>query len=64
MGELKRPIRTDDGYQVSATCPVIISASRATDIPAYYADWFIHRLEKGYVRWINSFHPVFPVIII
>lgn len=63
MGELKRPIRTDDGYQVYATCPVVISASRATDIPAFYADWFIHRLEKGYVRWINSFHPGLPCYV-
>ncbi len=63
MSEPKRPILTDDGYQVSASCPVIISASRATDIPAYYADWFIHRLEKGYVRWINRYHPALPYYV-
>lgn len=38
-----------------AQAPVIISASRATDIPAFYADWFFRRLEKGYVRWRNPF---------
>ena len=27
----------------------------ATDIPAFYADWFFHRLEKGYIRWRNPF---------
>jgi len=36
--------------------PVIISASRATDIPAFYADWFMHRLKKGYVKWFNRFN--------
>ena len=28
---------------------MIISASRRTDIPAYYSNWFFHRLEDGYV---------------
>lgn len=28
---------------------MIISASRRTDIPAFYSDWFIKRLEEGYV---------------
>ncbi len=28
---------------------MIISASRRTDIPAHYADWFFHRLEAGSV---------------
>ncbi len=28
---------------------MIISASRRTDIPACYADWFFHRLKEGYV---------------
>ena len=38
-----------------AQAPMIISASRATDIPAFYADWFLRRLENGYVRWRNPF---------
>ena len=41
--------------EVLAQAPVVVSASRATDIPAFYADWFFHRLEKGYVRWRNPF---------
>ena len=45
----------DNGTEVMAQAPLIISASRATDIPAFYADWFFHRLEKGYVRWRNPF---------
>lgn len=39
----------------------IISVSRRTDIPAYYADWFRSRLDKGYVYYKNPFSnsPVF-----
>lgn len=28
---------------------MIISASRRTDIPTYYSEWFFNRLEEGYV---------------
>lgn len=28
---------------------MIISASRRTDIPSYYADWFYNRIREGYV---------------
>lgn len=28
---------------------MIISASRRTDIPAFYSEWFFNRLEEGYV---------------
>lgn len=47
--------RNDNGTEVLAQTPLIVSASRATDIPAFYADWFFRRLEKGYVRWRNPF---------
>jgi hypothetical protein len=33
-------------------CPTlrrIVSASRRTDIPAFYSDWFVNRLREGYV---------------
>ena len=29
--------------------PMIISASRRTDIPTYYSDWFMQRIKEGYV---------------
>jgi len=49
-------IRDDNGVLVEAKAPVIISASRSTDIPAFFAPWFMDRLGKGYVRWVNSFN--------
>ena len=41
---------------VEAIAPVIISASRSTDIPAFYARWFFNRLAKGYCAWYNPFN--------
>lgn len=28
---------------------MIISASRRTDIPNYYSDWFFNRIKEGYL---------------
>ena len=36
--------------------PVILSASRSTDISAFYSDWFLGRLRSGYSAWINPFN--------
>jgi hypothetical protein len=47
-----------DGEVIEAQAPIIISASRSTDIPAFYCDWFIKRLEEGYVKWKNPFNGV------
>lgn len=47
-----------DGKHVKAQAPIIVSASRSTDIPAFYADWFFNRLEKGYSAWVNPFNGV------
>ncbi|HNQ29972.1 MAG TPA: DUF1848 domain-containing protein [Methanolinea sp.] len=46
----------DRGVSRDAIAPVILSASRATDIPAFYGDWFMHRLKKGHVAWINPWN--------
>lgn len=35
----------------------IISASRRTDIPAFYMPWFIRRLREGFVLVPNPFNP-------
>jgi len=32
---------------------MIISASRRTDIPAFYSDWFINRIQTGYCNVVN-----------
>jgi hypothetical protein len=40
---------------VDAIAPLIVSASRATDIPAFYGNWFMARLAAGYVRWKSPF---------
>lgn len=50
------PIVSDDGGSVQAVSPVIVSASRSTDIPAFFSEWFMARLHRGYVRWINPFN--------
>ena len=36
--------------------PVILSASRSTDIPAFYSEWFARRLQEGGCGWINPFN--------
>ncbi len=36
---------------------MIISASRRTDIPAYYSEWFWNRLREGYVLVRNPMNP-------
>lgn len=49
-------IRSGEAGGVPAVAPVIISASRRTDIPAFHADWLLDRLQAGYVRWDNPFN--------
>jgi len=52
----KHKITLKNGESVDAQAPVIISASRATDIPTFYSDWFISRWEEGYLKWTNPFN--------
>lgn len=35
---------------------IVISASRRTDIPAFYMNWFMDRIEKGCFETINPFN--------
>lgn len=52
----KEKIILSDGKEVEAQAPIIISASRSTDIPTFYNDWFISRWKEGYLKWINPFN--------
>lgn len=54
----KENIPRENGEVVPMQMPVIVSASRSTDIPAFYADWFFHRLKVGYSAWTNPFNGV------
>ena len=51
-------ITRENGEQIEAQAPVIVSASRSTDIPGFYCDWFLHRLRVGYSVWTNPFNGV------
>lgn len=56
MATNKVSITRDNGMQAEAQAPIIVSASRSTDIPAFYSDWFLHRLKRGYSAWTNPFN--------
>ena len=51
----KIQIQRENGETVDAQAPLVISASRGTDIPAFYADWFFNRLKAKYSAWKNPF---------
>ena len=55
----KQRLPRENGELVDMQVPVIVSASRSTDVPAFYADWFFYRLDKaGYSAWTNPFNGV------
>ena len=59
MGKLnwhKIELAIETGERVLALAPVIISASRTTDIPAFHSDWFVERWKLGYFIWRNPFN--------
>jgi hypothetical protein len=45
-----------DGQKINAVAPEIISVSRSTDIPAFYAQDFMNDLRRGWSEWINPFN--------
>lgn len=59
----KLKIQRENGETVDAQAPIIVSASRSTDIPAFYADWFFHRLKVGYSAWKNPFNAANKVYV-
>lgn len=55
----KMKLLRENGELVEMQVPILVSASRSTDIPAFYADWFFHRLDvAGYSAWTNPFNGV------
>jgi DNA repair photolyase len=58
MASDKIQVTRENGEVVDAQAPIIVSASRSTDIPAFHADWFLHRLKVGYSAWTNPFNGV------
>lgn len=50
-------INTEAGARLAIE-PLIISASRATDLPAFHTRWFLNRLSSGYCLWKNPFNAV------
>lgn len=55
MKHEKVTLELPGGKTVNAIAPVILSASRSTDIPAFYTEWFINRWKAGYSVWNNPY---------
>jgi hypothetical protein len=36
--------------------PIVLSASRRTDIPAFYMDWFMGRIKNGFFESVNPYN--------
>jgi len=43
---------------MTASEKIVLSASRRTDIPAFYMDWFMDRMERGFFEVQNPFNKV------
>lgn len=49
-------VRASIPEEYPVIAPVILSASRSTDIPARHATWFVERLREGWFGWVNPFN--------
>jgi len=56
-------LKTESAEIKPAIAPLIISASRSTDIPAFHSEWLVNRLKIGYVCWYNPFNHTSPQYI-
>ncbi len=56
MAEWEKIEISVDGVSRSASAPLILSASRATDLPAFYSGWLMRHLEQGWVEKVNPFN--------
>jgi len=52
----RKTLKLPDGSTVEAIQPLVISASRATDIPALYSEWLIDRFKQNFTVWTNPFN--------
>lgn len=53
-----------NGRLVKAQAPIIVSASRSTDIPAFYTDWFSSGLKlviRHGLTHLMALNPTFPM---
>ena len=41
---------------------MIVSASYRTDIPAFYAEWFLKRLDAGFARTVNPYNRQLQIV--
>ncbi len=52
----KKNVHTDkNSIRTDADAPQVVSVSRRTDIPAWYAEWFMNRVRAGYAQYRNPF---------
>ena len=56
--KIKNEMILENGAKINLQKPIIVSASRSTDIPAFYSDWFFHRLNVGYSVWTNPYNGI------
>lgn len=56
MAVWKKTTINVDGKAQEAIAPVIITASRSTDIPAFFSEWLVNRLKAGWCAWDNPFN--------
>ena len=57
---LKDEITLKGGAKVMAQMPLIVSASRSTDVPAFYSDWFIDLILARIFVTIATRIPIMP----
>ena len=56
----KQEIEIAGGAKVMAQMPLIVSASRSTDVPAFYSDWFIDLIPARISVTIATRIPIMP----
>lgn len=50
------PCLTENRKHKIMSPKIVISASRRTDIPAFYMDWFMDRINKGFFETVNPYN--------